>query len=201
VAATDPLVLPPDPDELPGPVVEWIEAQHDEPLPRPVVDPRWGPRLARWRARVERRRAEVEAQYQAEVAALHLWRERRLDVLDLEARRVDEFLADLLWLARSQDPRRKTIDLPHGVTVRARAQQPEWIRDDAELLRWAVANAPEYVESVPRLRWAQLKAAARVLPDRRAALDRTGEVLPTVEVVERPEHVVVSVKLERDADG
>lgn len=184
--------------DLPPEIEAFVGA--DEPSdehapPMPPVDPSAGPRLAAHRASVERRRQAIKDQYQAEIDALGLWYEREMAVLDKEAQRLDLCLHAVLDGALPPDAKRKSIRLPHGVTVKRRAQHPEWHRVEGALLDWAQTNAPEYVEIVHRLRWSALKAVARPLPDGRAVMPG-GEVLPTVQVIPREDAYSVTVEVD-----
>ncbi len=149
--------------------------------------------LAAHRAHAERRYNDTENRYQAAVDELRLWRDREAGRIEREIKRLDLCLCAVLDAEAAQNPKRKSLELPYGVTVRRRAQQPAWERDENALLAWALANAPEYVARVPKLRWAAVKAVARPLPDGRAVMPE-GEVLPTVQVIAREDAYSVEVQ-------
>ena len=152
------------------------------------------PRIARRRRTLAERRARVQAQFNAEMERLTAWREEEFRRIDTEAARCDLILeAHHAWTLEG-DPKAKTLQLPYGVTCRVRAQQPEWLRDEDALLGWALESAPQFVEHRPRLKWGEMKAASHPTNDGRAVLIETGEPVPTVVVVVRPD--VFSVKVD-----
>lgn len=90
----------------------------------------------------------------------------------------------------ADDPKRRTISLPHG-TLRARAQQDEWTFGP-EFTEWAEASGRD---DLVRVKVEPDRTAAKkrllVLSDGRAALD--GEVVPGVSVQGRePKFEVVT---------
>lgn len=177
-------VTVPDPDDA---------APTDEPAAVPAVSPSVAAALAAHRADAERRYNDLENRYQAAVDELSLWRDREAARIEREIKRLDLCLFGVLDAELARNPKRKSLALPFGVSVRRRAQPPTWERDEDALLAWALEHSPEYVVRVPKLRWAPLKAVARALPDGRAVLP-DGEVLPTVQVVQRPDVYAVEVK-------
>lgn len=80
--------------------------------------------------------------------------------------------------------------LPSGKLIR-KAQQPNYIRDDSQLLPWAKENGLAKVVESPD--WASIKK--RVTVSGNNAIDaESGEVIPGVVVEERPNVFTVSVK-------
>lgn len=197
MATAEPLVTLPD--DLPPDVEAWVSPPDDAPADaqpvQPAIDPSLAPRIARRRARIASRLAAREASVQAEIDRLTLWRQWQDERDQREAARLDALLTTLLWHAREQDPKRKSLSLPHGVTVQARSQPDKWERDDAALLSWAQINAPDYIEHRPALLWSRMKRDAAVTADGRAVLP-TGEVLQGVVVVAQGERVTVTVAAE-----
>ena len=185
------------PDELPPEVEAFLDidnaAETVSPPPAAQVMP-IVPRIARRRRTLAERRARVQAQFNAEMERLVYWREQQFGRIDKEATRCDLILeAHHAWTLEG-DPKAKTLQLPYGVTCRVRAQQPEWLRDEDALLGWALESAPQFVEHRPRLKWGEMKAASHPTNDGRAVLIETGEPVPTVVVVVRPD--VFSVKVD-----
>ena len=185
------------PDELPPEVEAFIdpEAPEDGPQPsREIVTPIVA-RIAHRRRVLAERRARVEAQAKAEMERLTAWREEEFRRIDTEAANCDLILVGHHGWVLETDPKAKTLRLPYGVTCKVRAQQPEFIRDEDDILRWAVNHAPEYVENRPRLLWSKLKAAGRVTPAGGLVLPETGEVVPSVQVARRDDKRTVEVDL------
>jgi len=63
-------------------------------------------------------------------------------------------------------------------------QQPEFIRDEAALLSWAEATAPEYVKIEKKVNWADLKKKANVSGE---DVLYEGEVIPGITAKARPD--------------
>lgn len=94
---------------------------------------------------------------------------------------------------RAADDSVKSIRTPWG-SVESREQQPEYVKDDPALLAWLQANHTELIREKTTLSpdWETIKAYCHpnangqlVTPD--------GEVVPGVEVTERPPKVTVKV--------
>jgi len=89
-----------------------------------------------------------------------------------------------------QNPRQKTFKLPAG-QVQIRAQQPEYVRDDAKLIGWLKGNdMADYIEIVEKLRWGDLKKQLKQLGDKMLSPD--GEVVDGILVVDREVNVVTA---------
>jgi len=140
-------------------------------------------------ARLEARRQECRDLVEAESAKLAAWLKKQEEEADRERSFFDSLLRDYLEEQRQQDPRLKTIKLPHG-RVGLRKQHPEYIRDNDQLLTWLQANRPELVKVKTEPDWAAVKAAATVLGDIMADPD-TGEVIEGIRIVERPDKLAV----------
>jgi hypothetical protein len=74
------------------------------------------------------------------------------------------------------------MKLPHG-TLKMRAQQPQYEYDESLMLPWAKKNLPEAVV---------VKESVAKTPVKKHIKD-TGEMVPGVEIVERPERFSVEV--------
>lgn len=83
----------------------------------------------------------------------------------------------------------ESYKLPNG-TLRLKQQQPEYARDEPTIIEWARQNAPELVEDVPKLKWADLKKLGRA-DGEQLIIPETGEVVPGVKIVERGRMFVV----------
>ncbi len=150
-------------------------------------------------ARIESKRAEIKATAEREIARIQEWAMSETQRLDEEA----EFFTALLDAYHrrviADDPKAKTITLPYGV-LKLRAQQPEYIRDDRQLLPWVEANKPDCVRVKKETDWARLKSELQFVPDPErphilVAVDpATGERVPGVEALERPDKFSVEVK-------
>ena len=135
---------------------------------------------------------ERETLARAEVERVQQW-------LDGETQKLKgdiEFFEGLLHEYHQQelklDEKRKTIKLPHG-TLKMRAQQPDYQRDDVKLKEWAEANKRDVlIPQPPKLDWASLKKAIRPVDGKAIDVD-TGEVIPGIAIVDRPPKFSVEV--------
>ncbi len=205
--ATEPVTapdIPQSPDALPLRWVVYLDDEAPDP-PVPEVDPRLGPRLARRRARVEAQRADLEATYRAEVDSLTLWRDAQAARLQREADRLDLGLYGLLAWEQERDPKRKSMAMPFGVTVKTRKVPGRISRDTsaratAALVAWAETTVPDCVEREPVLRWTRLQERLQVRVTEGGALVGTedGEAPPAEAGVQWvPEYVSRSVVVDR----
>lgn len=105
-----------------------------------------------------------------------------------ELERAEGFFGGLLAayylpVYEESDEHRKTFKLPAGA-VQIRKQQPEYVRDDARLLKWLKRNKLRgYIEKVEKPKWGELKKRLRQAGER--VVDENGEVVDGVLVVER----------------
>ena len=143
-------------------------------------------------AAVERARDEARRAGDAEIYRIQAW----LQDEELRANQARGYLDYLLeQYHRSQlaeNPKAKTIKLPHG-TLKIRAQQPQLNRDDDAIRTWALDNMPEVlIDQEPKLNWTELKKALAI-QDGVVIVADTGEVVPGVEVEVRPDKFTVEV--------
>lgn len=141
-------------------------------------------------AAIERGRKEAQEAAQAEITRMQDWlagEEKRAD----QAREyLDFLLEDYHRRVLAENPKAKTIKLPHGET-QLRAQQPDLFRNDMAILIWARKNRPElvtyphWVRPDPKLEWANLKKLIKVVNGQ--VIDKeTGEVIPGITAIEHP---------------
>lgn len=140
------------------------------------------------------------------------WCVRKIQELEADTARWQEYYAEQLERIRAQNdssivyfkellsayfaqvPHKVTktaesYKLPNG-TLRLKQQQPEYARDEPTIIEWARQNAPELVEDVPKLKWADLKKLGRA-DGEQLIIPETGEVVPGVKIVERGRTFVV----------
>lgn len=128
----------------------------------------------------------------AEIARIRAWADGEEKRLQGEVQYFEALLTDYHRRLLEADPRAKTVKLPHG-QLKARAQQPEFIRDDAALLKWLKANRQEFIVMKESPDWAGLKKVTQVAGDKVIDPD-SGEVINGVTVVERPIRFFVEVE-------
>lgn len=77
---------------------------------------------------------------------------------------------------------KKTISLPYG-KISLKKQQPEFVKDDNELLEYAKENG--FVKVTESVDWATIKKNAQVYEG--VMIDEQGQLIPGVKVIEREE--------------
>ncbi len=137
-------------------------------------------------ANIERSRNEARQAAQLEVNRIQDWlygEEKRSD----QARAyLDELLEDYHRRQLAENPKLKTIKLPHG-ELQLRAQQPECLKEDSAVKVWAKENRPELlVPQDPKLDWSTLKKTLQATETGLAVDTETGMVVPSVTITERP---------------
>lgn len=126
-----------------------------------------------------------------EIGRIRTWQSGEEKRLQGEMAYFEGLLTDYHRRLLEDNPKAKTVKLPHGV-LKARAQQPEFVRDESALLTWIKAQRPEFVVTKESADWAGLKkiavAAGSSLVD-----PASGEIIGGVTVVERPDKFSVEV--------
>lgn len=146
-------------------------------------------------AAIRRRQDEVRRVADSEVTRIQDWAATQVRSLDQDGAYFESLLTDYHRRLVAEDPKAKTISLPHGA-LKCRAQQPEYIRDEDELLAWAEAADPEALVEVKKSpRWAEIKKRGK--PSGQHLIDQdTGEVIAGVLVVPREPKFTVDVEVE-----
>lgn len=103
---------------------------------------------------------------------------------------LEQQLTAHLLNVRAADDRVKSIDTPWG-RISSREQQPEFQRDEATVLAWAEGTPFARTRPLTTLDWKALKEHCHVRDG--WLVTPEGEVVPGVEVVERPLKVDVEV--------
>ena len=119
---------------------------------------------------------------QAEIERITSWRDEENGKLERSISFFEGLLYEYFVQLRGDDPKLKTMKLPHG-TLKMRAQQPQYEYDESLMLPWAKKNLPEAVV---------VKESVAKTPVKKHIKD-TGEMVPGVEIVERPERFSVEV--------
>lgn len=174
-------------------IAHELEELKDKPLEGFVVD---SPDKANWalrkiralRAKQDEAREIAEAEFQR----VGDWLEQQTDGIAENISFFESLLEQYHIQEIANDPKAKTIKLPHG-TLQMRAQQPEFIRDDEQIREWVEANRKPYLIPQPaRLDWAGLKQDLSVVDN--FAIDKeTGEPVPGITVEHRPPKFSVKV--------
>ncbi len=144
-------------------------------------------------AKLAREKAEIDRAAAEEIARIGAWQAEETNRLTADMGYFEALLTDYHRRLLEADPRAKTVKLPGG-QLRARAQQPEYARDDERLLAWLEGNElSEYVKVKKSPDWSGLKAAI-VIQGEAVIYRETGERIDGVTVAERP--VKFSVEVE-----
>ena len=133
-------------------------------------------------AKARREFAEAEQQAERETERINAW----LDGKRKAKERDEEFFTGLLtayYLPQHlDDPERKTFKLPAGA-FQVRQQQPEFQRDDVELVKWLESHVmPDYLEVVKKPKWGELK---KLIETKGGVATVAGEVVGGIMVVPR----------------
>ena len=146
---------------------------------------------------IERGRQESRAAAQAELERIQAWLADEEKRADQSRGYLDFLLEDYHRRQLVENPKAKTIKLPHG-ELQLRGIPPEFIRNDVDILNWARKNRPklvslpQWVRPDPKLNWVELKKVFKVHGV--SAIDpETGEIIPGITVIEQPKKF--SIKL------
>ena len=130
-------------------------------------------------------KAEIEENNkvaQAEIERITAWRDEENEKLQRSISFFEGLLHEYFMQLREDDPKLKTVKLPHG-TLKMRKQQPQYEYDEAQLLPWAKENLPEAVIVKESVEKNHVKKY----------IQETGELVPGVTIIERPEKFSVEV--------
>ena len=119
---------------------------------------------------------------QAEMERIVGWRDGENEKLQRSVAFFESLLHEYFMQLREDDPKLKTMKLPHG-SLKMRAQQPQFEYDEAELLPWVKENLPDAVIVKESVSKTPVKKHIR----------GTGEMVPGVTITERPEKFSVEV--------
>jgi hypothetical protein len=133
-------------------------------------------------AKARKEFAEAEQQAERETERIDAW----LDGKRKAKERDEEFFTGLLTAyylpQHMEDPQRKTFKLPAGA-FQVRQQQPEFQRDDVELVKWLESHVmPDYLEVVKKPKWGELK---KLIETKGGVATVAGEVVGGIMVVPR----------------
>lgn len=139
---------------------------------------------------INTRLADVKLTATAEISRIREWAQAEEEKADRERAFFEYLLKDYAEQLRIEDPKFKTLKLPHG-KLAFRKQSPEFIRDNDKLLAWVKSNRPEYVRIKEEPDWSSLKKEVAVAGEQ--AVDANGEIIDGVTVVERPDKFSVEI--------
>ncbi len=129
----------------------------------------------------------------AEIARIDQWEQKENETAKNSINFFESLLYDFAIKERAADPKLKSIKLPHG-TIRFRKQQPEYIRDDEKLIKWAITSGEwGLVKINESFDWATLKKEITVV-DGKVISNDTGEVIDGVTATDREDKFEVDVK-------
>jgi phage host-nuclease inhibitor protein Gam len=134
-------------------------------------------------AKIRREMEENQSIAEKEIERIKAWLEDVNGSLQKDAEFFESLLQAYHRKVLEENPKSKTIKLPHG-TLKARIQEPDYIRDEEMLLAWAKENRPEAVKVKESVDWSSLKKTI-VSTANGVAIDENGQVVEGVTVVER----------------
>lgn len=147
---------------------------------------------AEWAVRKIREAREDTARWQAHFEA-------QMDKIKRANEETETYFTGLLAAWFQDQPKRVTktlsrYSLPSADLVR-RKQAPEFLRNDAVLADFLLGNGlDDFVERVPRPKWAELKKRCVVGPDGSVADIETGLLLQGVTAEARPDKFEVKIR-------
>ncbi|ABN53666.1 MAG TPA: hypothetical protein DEF39_11450 [Hungateiclostridium thermocellum] len=129
----------------------------------------------------------------AEIQRIQSWLKEVTEPLERSIQFFESLLIEYHMNIYAEDPSKKTIKLPYG-TLKARAQQPEFCRDDEKLVNWLKQNGmTEFVKVIEKPEWNELKKKVKVIGNS-VVYEETGEVIDGITVQERPPKFTVEVE-------
>jgi hypothetical protein len=140
---------------------------------------------------INTRLADVKLTATAEISRIREWAQAEEEKADRERAFFEHLLKDYAERLRTEDPKFKSLKLPHG-KIAFRKQSPEFIRDNNILLAWIKANRPEFVRVKEEPDWSSLKKEVAVAGEQ--AVDANGEIIEGVTVVTREDKFSVEVE-------
>ena len=132
----------------------------------------------------------------AQIAAIRAWQEEacREDYQTIET--MELFLKPFAE-AKLEGGRKKSMTLP-GATLSFSSQQPEYQKNDDDILAWAASEEmSQYIRTKESLAWDELKRDCHLIGGRLVA--PTGEIVPGVTVKEREDKF--RVKLDKKEEN
>lgn len=131
---------------------------------------------------------------QEEVERIQQWLQDVNTPLERSIQYFEGLLAEYHMKVYTEDPKQKTIKLPHG-TLKLRAQQPEFIRDEQIFLEYLKRSGrTDYIEVIEKAKWGEYKKIVEVAMDGKTVVDtQTGEIVEGVKAEQRPPKFSVEV--------
>lgn len=137
-------------------------------------------------AKIRRQRQENRRLAGAEIDKVKAWLAAEEERLERDEDYFLGLLADYHRRVLAEDPKAKTVRLPHGRLL-MRAQPPEFERDEERLLEWLDARGmAEFVRTKREPDWQRLKPLVAATPGGAVVVADTGEVVEGVRATIRP---------------
>lgn len=146
--------------------------------------------------RVRQQRAENRKLAEEEIGRIEMWLRGEEERLQQDEDYFCALLADYHQRILQEDPKAKTVRLPHGV-LKMRAQQPEFKRDEDKLLAWLDGRGiGELVRVKREPDWQKIKPLVAATGSGAVVWTETSELVEGVRAETRPPKFTV----ETDAD-
>lgn len=129
-----------------------------------------------------------------EIERIQRWQEQVNAPLQRSIEYFESLLEEYHRALYAEDPKVKTIKLPHG-TLKMRAQQPEFKRDEQVFLEYLrKSGRTDYIEIIEKPKWGEYKKIVEVAMDGCTVVDmQTGEIVEGVTAEQRPPKFSVEV--------
>ena len=136
---------------------------------------------------------EANLDRQIELAKAEI-EELKKHIAELEEAKTKGFYRNQLYLyynTKSDDEMKRTktqskYELTYGSIVRKYGGYKAERTDESKIIEWAQQSAPECVENVPKLKWAELKKDC-IIDGNGCVYKPTGEIVEGIEVVQTPD--------------
>lgn len=144
---------------------------------------------------IRREMKQAEEQADREIQRIEHWLKGELERLQGDAEFFESLLCEYHRDIYEQNPKAKTVKLPAG-TLKLRAQQPEFKRDEDKLIAWLKGTGrADLVKIKESADWSALKKDVAVV-NGQAIIKDTGEVVEGVTALERPPKFSVEVDID-----
>lgn len=127
-----------------------------------------------------------------EIREVEQWLEEENSKLDNSIEFMESKLYSYAQQLRREDPELKTYKLPFG-QLQFRKQRPKWKYDNDKLLSFAEEKYKALIKVKRSVDKRKLKSQAKIIGGK-VIIEKTGEVIEGVKVIERPEKFKVKTK-------
>ncbi|NUJ19321.1 hypothetical protein FKN04_22575 [Bacillus glycinifermentans] len=187
-------------EEIKKELLSQMPGNTEEPEVFEVHDLETAAEAQRRIAYFKRKQAEIDAvadkqidRLLMEMEKIRLWREdankEYVERVKFYTHRLERYMREEVRKQRESGKKpKKMLRLPYG-TIKLIKQQPEYQRDEKELMKYAESKG--FVKIEKDVDWASIKKKCKVFGDK--LIDDEGEIIPGVTVVDRDDKFTVEV--------